>query len=233
METCRRPYSLKGNGVHRGCGRKKSSRQGNVEKISFPHFTPSFPHLSVERIFLKKERRLEVSLHIYSNILNNQKMIQDLQLAILQEILLFKRWGCGMLSCCGGVPFCLPKKEPKMPRGLAPRSASAPVANPGPPIRGTLPGRLYRNAGADSNRIAFCSAPLPLIWRFSKRGPAERRKRAGCQAVGAGSGAGGWGRLPLSGGNGRRPKGVGIIRPYGNISGEKMRRNEVSRKVLC
>ena len=26
--------------------------------------------------------------------------------------------------------------------------------------------------------------------------------------------AGGWGRFPLSGGNGRRPKGVGIIRPY-------------------
>ena len=52
--------------------------------------------------------------------------------------------------------------------------------SPGPPLRGTLPGRSFRNAGAGGDRIAPASAPLPLAWERGEGGPAGRRKRAGC-----------------------------------------------------
>ena len=98
-------------------------------------------------------------MYIYSNILNNQKMIQGLQITVLQEILLFKRWGCGVLSCCGGVPFCSPRKEPMAQATLSCPFGAIHLEN----HRGTHPGRLYRNAGAGRDRIIFLSAPLPLI----------------------------------------------------------------------
>ena len=61
---------------------------------------------------------------------------------------------------CGGVPFCLPKKEPKMPRGLSPRSASTPVANPRTPLRGTLPWGCSAHPARAGKGIAVLSAPL-------------------------------------------------------------------------
>ena len=69
---------------------------------------------------------------------------------------------------CGGVPFCLPKKEPKMPRGLSPRSASTPVANPRPPLRGTLPWGCSAHPARAGQRIVFLSAPLPLAGQFGE-----------------------------------------------------------------
>ena len=135
------PPSLRPQGKRRpqGVWKKKFLETGQCGKNKFSTLHTKFSTFKCGKNFLKKERRLEVSLYIYSNILNNQKMIQGLQLAVLQEILLFKRWGCGVLSCYGGVPFCSPRKEPKMRRGLAPRSASAPVANSGPHYGGRFP----------------------------------------------------------------------------------------------
>ena len=50
----------------------------------------------------------------------------------------------------------------KDPRGLAPRSASAPVARPRTPLRGTLPGSLSAKPARVVQLIDSASAPLPL-----------------------------------------------------------------------
>ena len=88
---------------------------------------------------------------------------------------------------CGGVPFCLPKKEPKMPRGLSPRSASTPVANPRTPLRGTLPWGCSAHPARAGKGIAVLSAPLALAGQFSES-PAgwTRKTRLESAAVGAG-----------------------------------------------
>ncbi len=103
----------------------------------------------------------------------------------------------------------------KDPRGLAPRSASAPVARPRTPLRGTLPGSLSAKPARVVQLIDSASAPLPLAGNMGTAVQLDRESapvatsRSSWTVV-----AGGWGRFPLSGGNGRRPKGVGIIRPY-------------------
>ena len=81
----------------------------------------------------------------------------------------------------GDVPFCLPKKEPKMPRGLAPRSASAPVANPGPHYGGRIPGNCSAHPARVVQLIAPASAPLPLAGQRGAGRPAGPGKRAWCQ----------------------------------------------------
>ncbi len=74
-------------------------------------------------------------------------------------------------------------------RGLAPRSASTPVACPRTPLRGTLPGSRSSNPARAVQLIVFLSAPLPLAGQ-SKEGPASwtMKTRLAHAAVGAGSG---------------------------------------------
>ena len=77
----------------------------------------------------------------------------------------------------------------KDPRGLAPRSASTPVACLRTPLRGTLPGSRSSNPARVVQLIAFLSAPLPLAEQFADS-PASwtRKARLVHAAVGAGSG---------------------------------------------
>ena len=56
--------------------------------------------------------------------------------------------GAAELSFYESIPFCLPKKEPKMPRGLAPRSARTPVARPRTPVTGDASRQSSRASGA-------------------------------------------------------------------------------------
>ena len=67
------------------------------------------------------------------------------------------------------VPFPAMGKEPKDRRGLAPRSASAPVANPRIPLRGTLPGELFLEpgAGGTADCLRFCAAAAG--WDISRK----------------------------------------------------------------
>ena len=77
----------------------------------------------------------------------------------------------------------------KDPRGLAPRSASTPVACPRTPLRGTLPGSRSSNPARVVQLIAFLSAPLPLAEQFADSPASWTRKARLVQAaVGVGSG---------------------------------------------
>ena len=129
------PPSLRPQGKRRpqGVWKKKLLQTGQCGKNKFSTLHTKFSTFKCGKNFFKKERRLEVYLYIYSNILNNQRMIQGLQLTVLQEILLFKRWGNCLL-------FFPAMERTKDRRGPAPRSASAPVANPGPHYGGRIPG---------------------------------------------------------------------------------------------
>ena len=90
-------------------------------------------------------------------------------------------------------------KEPKDRRGLSPRSASAPVANPGPRYGGRFPGSCSSNPARAVQLIAPASAPLPLAGIFEEsRASWTRKARRLPPAVGAGPlSAGGWGHPPL------------------------------------
>ena len=96
------------------------------------------------------------------------------------------------------VPFPAMGKEPKDRRGLAPRSASAPVANPGPRYGGRFPGSCSSNPARAVQLIVPASAPLPLAGIFEEsRAGWTRKTRRLPPAVGAGPlSAGGW-YLPL------------------------------------
>ena len=120
-------------------------------------------------------------------------------------------WGCAFLSDQKGT------KESPGDAAIG-RAASRPVLHvglPPDPITGdasreTVP-RIRRGQGR-----GLPSVPRRCRWP----GKGERAVRLdGESAPGASSrrgwfDTGGWGRFPLSGGNGRRPKRVGIIRPY-------------------
>ena len=225
METCRRPYGRKGNGVHRGCGRKNSSRQGNVEKNKFSTLHTKFSTFKCGKNFLKKERRLEVSLCIYSNILNNQKMIQGLQLAVLQEILLFKRWGNCLL-------FFPAMERNKDRRGPAPRSASAPVANPGPHYGGRIP-------GGRTATPARAVIGLPSVLRRCRwSGGFRKAVRLDQESAPVASGCRGWfGCGPVSPPaptpNIVEVRGGRMTSAPTAALQERTKRNEVSHNVLC
>ena len=153
--------------------KKKILQTGQCGKNKFSTLHTKFSTFKCGKIFLKKERRLEVYLYIYSNILNNQKMIQGLQLAVLQEILLFKRWGkfLAVLSSDG-------KNQWPRPPSLAPSgqftlrspgdaaigpAASRPVLHavfPQAPNYGGTPSRnLIHDLPADKTLIIFPSCP--------------------------------------------------------------------------
>ncbi len=74
-------------------------------------------------------------------------------------------------------------------RGLSPRSASAPVANPGPRYGGRFPGSCSSNPAREVQLIVPASAPLPLAGIFQEsRASWTRKARRLPPAVGAGSG---------------------------------------------
>ena len=82
---------------------------------------------------------------------------------------------------------------------MSPRSASAPVANPGPRYGGRFPGSCSSNPARAVQLIVPASAPLPLAGIFEEsRASWTRKARRLPPAVGAGPlSAGGWGHPPL------------------------------------
>ena len=216
------PPSLLAQGKRRpqGMWKKKILQTGQCGKNKFSTLHTKFSTFKCGKIFLKKERRLEVYLYIYSNTLNNQKMIQGLQLAVLQEILLFKRWGkfLAVLSSDG-------KNQWPRPPSLAPSgqftlrspgdaaigpAASRPVLHAGFPPDPRYGGRFPGERTATPARAVIGSSSVPRRCRWS--GSFQRAVRLdGESAPVASSRRGGflWPAKPNNMVQGRRSKGEG------------------------
>ena len=100
-------------------------------------------------------------------------------------------------------------------RGPAPRSASTPVARPRTPLRGTLPGQLFRASGAGGSADCPRFRAAAAGWDLGRKPSGWTRKaRLVHAAVGAGSGSAGGETPPL-----RQAFGflrADSIRPYEN-----------------
>ena len=88
-----------------------------------------------------------------------------------------RRRGGGILLL-RGCSFLFAQKGTKNARGLSPRSASTPVANPGPRYGGRFPGSCSSHPARAGQGIAVLPAPLPLAGQCRESCPAGRWKRA-------------------------------------------------------